>query len=223
MVGRDQPEFSRIRDDRVRLAVDAWLRWLPRWSPGTVRGRARICRKCYGSPFAEAAGFTDEVPHAVQHALIMRLDRIVEDAVDDYTRHNLPLLESELDHQERRRRARPYRPEQDLDPEYRGLDLDPEADPEAPFLFTIAELAEQVAREAPPPEPLPELTPDAKDALRFEIRLSDEVAVDEGRLVCLALAAHRERISRGIAECVEPQIQALLEELSHELGLPPAR
>lgn len=187
-----------------------------------MRGRARICRKCYGSAFATAAGFTDEVPHAVQHALIMRLDRLVEDVVDDYTRRNLPLLESELEQQERRRRARPYRPEQDLDPEYRGLDLDPESDPEAPFLFTIAELAEQVAKEVPPPDPLPELSADARVALRFEIRLSDEVAADEGVLVCRALAGHRDRIARGIAECVEPQIKALLDELAHELGLPPS-
>ena len=80
-------------DGRVRGAVDVWLRWLPRWQIGTARPRTRICRKCTGSPVAAAAGFGPDVPHAVQHALIGRISTIIEDAVDDYTAKNLPLLQ----------------------------------------------------------------------------------------------------------------------------------
>ena len=127
-------------EGRVREAVDAWLRWLPRWTIGTARGRTRVCRTCFGSPVATAAGFDHEVPHAVQHALLSRLRGVVDDEVDVYTTRNLPLVDREL-----RRAAHPggqgYQPQEGLAPEFQGLDLDPEPEPGQPFLFTLAGLA----------------------------------------------------------------------------------
>ena len=83
-------------EGRVSSAVDAWLRWLPRWHIGTARGRTRPCRMCLGSPVATAAGFDHDVPHAVQHALLNRMRQIVDDDVDEYTARNLPLVTREL-------------------------------------------------------------------------------------------------------------------------------
>ncbi|QSB24502.1 hypothetical protein JN350_08045 [Curtobacterium sp. 24E2] len=128
-------------DGRVRSAVDVWLRWLPRWQIGTARPRTRICRKCTGSPIASAAGFGQDVPHAVQHALIGRISTIVEDAVDDYTAKNLPLLQRELERAAARKRHAGYQPAEGLSPEFQGLDVDPEPSPGSPFLFTLGELA----------------------------------------------------------------------------------
>lgn len=127
-------------EGRVSSAVDAWLRWLPRWHVGTARGRTRPCRVCLGSPVATAAGFDHDVPHAVQHALLNRLRQIVDDDVDEYTARNLPLVTRELRLAEAQE-ARGYRPDQGLDPEFQGLDLDPEPEPGQPFLFTLAGLA----------------------------------------------------------------------------------
>ncbi len=209
-------------DGRVRQAVDAWLRWLPSWKPSSSRTRRSICRKCTGSPFAAAAGFDVEVPHGVQHALIMRLNALVEAAVDEYTAQNLPLLYAELQAAAARKARRPYRPDEGLAPEYQGLDTDPEAPPGEPFLFTLEELAAQSAAEAPAPEPLPELSEEAKATLRREIQLSDERANEVGRAICVALGEHRARIERGIRECVEPQIQELLDQLTQQLDAPGA-
>ena len=141
-------------EGRVGDAVDAWVRWLPRWHIGTARGRTRPCRLCLGSPVATAAGFDHEVPHAVQHALLSRLRQIVDDDVDEYTARNLPLVTRELRLAEARE-ARGYRPEQGLDPEFQGLDLDPEPEPGHPFLFTLAGLAGMPADDVVvPPEPI---------------------------------------------------------------------
>lgn len=129
-------------EGRVTSAVDAWLRWLPRWQVGTARGRTRPCRVCLGSPVATAAGFDHDVPHAVQHALLNRLRQIVDDDVDEYTARNLPLVTRELRLAEAKE-ARGYRPDEGLAPEFQGLDLDPEPEPGQPFLFTLAGLAGQ--------------------------------------------------------------------------------
>jgi hypothetical protein len=83
-------------EGQVRGAVDAWLRWLPRWQIGTARARTRVCRTCFGSPVATAAGLDHDVPHAVQHALLNRLRHIVDAEVDTYTTRNLPLVDREL-------------------------------------------------------------------------------------------------------------------------------
>jgi hypothetical protein len=140
-------------EGRVSSAVDAWLRWLPRWHIGTARGRTRPCRVCLGSPVATAAGFDHDVPHAVQHALLNRMRQIVDDDVDEYTARNLPLVTRELRLAEAQE-ARGYRPEQGLDPEFQGLDLDPEPEPGQPFLFTLAGLAGMPADDGiVPPDP----------------------------------------------------------------------
>ncbi|MET1042517.1 MAG: spermidine/putrescine ABC transporter substrate-binding protein, partial [Microbacteriaceae bacterium] len=83
--------MDRSLDTRVSQAVDAWLRWLPRWQPSTHRGRTRLCRRCFGSPIMAAVGLDHDVPHAVQHGLSTRVKSIVDDIVDDYTQRNLPL------------------------------------------------------------------------------------------------------------------------------------
>ncbi|MET4051400.1 hypothetical protein ABID81_000744 [Frigoribacterium sp. PvP054] len=141
-------------EGRVSSAVDAWLRWLPRWHVGTARGRTRPCRVCLGSPVATAAGFDHDVPHAVQHALLNRLRQIVDDDVDEYTARNLPLVTRELRLVEAQE-ARGYRPDQGLDPEFQGLDLDPEPEPGQPFLFTLAGLAGAPSDDGVvPPDPI---------------------------------------------------------------------
>ena len=64
-------------------------------------------------------------------------------SVAEYTALNLPMLQAELDQQAARNRARSYRPGEGLEPEFEGLPLDPDPVPGAPFLFTIAGLAEE--------------------------------------------------------------------------------
>ncbi|MFO7690390.1 MAG: spermidine/putrescine ABC transporter substrate-binding protein, partial [Cryobacterium sp.] len=127
---------------RVGHEVDGWLHWLPRWRPGTHRGRTRLCRKCLGSPVIAAAGLAADVPHAVQHAFAMRMKALVDAAVDSYIDHNLPGLARELRRGDAHRAQRPYRPADGLEPEFSGLDLDPQPVDGAPFLFTFAELAD---------------------------------------------------------------------------------
>lgn len=213
-------------EGRVRTAVDAWLRWLPRWSIGTSRPRTRVCRVCFGSPVAVAAGFDHEVPHAVQHALLNRLRAVVDDEVDRYTTRNLPLVARELKRADEPR-DRGYRPEEGLALEFQGLDVDPEPEPGQPFLFTLAELAGTPvdgADAAPPPEDEtlqpPRWSEEAKVALRREVELADEQARSVGTAVCFALVAHRERIADAVGRLVEPQVEALLGELSDALDVP---
>jgi len=197
-------------EGRVRNAVDLWLRWLPRWQIGTARPRTRICRRCVGSPVATAAGFGPDVPHPVQHALIGRVSTIIEGAVDEYTAKNLPLLQRELDRSEARKRHAGYQPADGLSPEFQGLDIDPEPQPNEPFLFTLSELAGTGASSTDPREPLSDA---AKAALRQEIALSDECARATGTAVCLALVDHRDRIAEAIERLVEPQIAALVSDM----------
>jgi hypothetical protein len=207
-------------EGRVRNAVDVWLRWLPRWQIGSARPRTRICRKCVGSPIATAAGFGPDVPHPVQHALIGRVSTIIEDAVDDYTAKNLPLLQRELERAAARKRHAGYQPADGLSPEFQGLDVDPEPEPGEPFLFTLSSLEGAGASQAAPREPLSE---EAKDALRHEIALSDECARSTGTAVCLALVDHRERIAEAVERLVEPQIAALVSDMFRGLDGPADR
>lgn len=206
-------------ETRVRAAVDAWSQWLPQWEPPTHRTRMRVCARCFGSPLVAAAGLDGDVPHAVQHALVMRLNTIIERLVDAYTERNLPLLWRELRDAETRKRSRPYRPGEGLAPEYQGLELDPEPIQGQPFLFTLAELADQVATPHRLPDPEP-LSDEAKDALRREMALADDEATRIGMAVCLELTAHRPRIRDEVERLVEPQIAALLEELTRALDAP---
>jgi len=202
---------------RVSAAVDAWLRWLPKWQPGTHRGRARMCRRCTGSPVLAAAGLAGSVPHQVVHALNSRMQRIVDRVVDEFTENELPALQAELTG-EALWNSGGYEPAAGLDPEYEGLDLDPEHEEGQPFLFTMAELAEQSKQE--PPLPRPPLSAEEKRRLRHEIELADRCAQDAGQRVCFALAQHRPRIEAAVERFVEPQIQALLDELTRNLEPP---
>ncbi|WP_029150161.1 hypothetical protein [Microbacterium indicum] len=209
--------MERSLDTRVDQAVEAWLRWLPRWEPATHRGRRSPCRRCLGSPVLEAAGLASDVPHGVQHGMSTRIKAIVDAQVGEYTAKNLPLLQAELDEQTARNRARSYRPREDLAPEFDGLPLDPDPLPGQPFLFTIAGLEQQAAAES---APLPPLSEEAKRALRQEVRLADEFADEIGREVCALLLRHRMRIRAAVTEFVEPQIDALLAELTSSLDTP---
>ncbi|BDZ63893.1 spermidine/putrescine ABC transporter substrate-binding protein [Agromyces mangrovi Wang et al. 2018] len=204
---------------RVSHEVDNWLRWLPRWRPGTARARVRLCRRCFGSPILAAAGLEVDVPHGVQHALSMRMKGIIDVAVDDYTDRNLPLLHRELRQAEERKARRPYRPGEGLDPEYRGLELDPDPSPDQPFLFTIGGLERDAAEGAEAEHPRP-LSAEEKAAIREEVRLADEFAKQIGRRICAALRDHRARIAEGIAGVVEPQVAELLADLDRELDSP---
>ncbi|KQR43815.1 spermidine/putrescine ABC transporter substrate-binding protein [Frigoribacterium sp. CFBP 8754] len=208
-------------EGQVRTAVDAWLRWLPRWRIGTARARTRVCRVCFGSPVAVAAGFDGDVPHAVQHALLNRLRHIVDDEVDSYTTRNLPLVTREL-----RRAAEVgvdgYRPDEGLALEFDGLDVDPEPEPGQPFLFTLEGLAaEEAARHAADGvDDEPEFSDEAKAALRRELALADEHAQSVGTALCFAVVAQRERIADAVDRLVEPQVEELLAELSRTLEPP---
>ncbi|MBK0420658.1 spermidine/putrescine ABC transporter substrate-binding protein [Leucobacter sp. CSA2] len=205
-------------DERVDAAVDAWLRWVPRWQPGTHRGRARLCRRCTGSPLLAAAGIGADVPHQVTHALVSRMQRIIDRDVDDYTAAELPALHAELTGAEMWR-APGYDPAAGLDPEYDGIEPDPEpGEGEQPFLFTLAGLAEESRPE--PPLPRPPLSAEEKAQLRREIELADARAAETGRGVCFSLVAHRPRIESAISRFIEPQIQAMLDELSRNLEPP---
>lgn len=208
---------ERSLETQVDQAVEAWLRWVPRWQPATHRGRVAPCRRCLGSPVLSAVGIGSDVPHGVQHGLSTRVKTIVDHAVADYTARNLPMLQGELDQQAARNRARGYRPAEDLEPEYEGMPLDPDPVPGAPFLFTLAGLAGEDADALPP---LPPLTDDAKAALRREVALADEYANVVGREICGLLLRHRLRVQGAIARYVEPQIAAMLAELTEALDSP---
>ncbi|WP_243229780.1 spermidine/putrescine ABC transporter substrate-binding protein [Microbacterium sp. CIAB417] len=209
--------MERSLETQVDQAVEAWLRWVPRWEPATHRGRVAPCRRCLGSPVLSAVGIGGNVPHGVQHGLSTRIKTIVDHAVADYTAQNLPMLQRELDQQAARNRARSYRPGEDLAPEFEGMPLDPDPIPGAPFLFTIAGLADQEAAELPP---LPPLTDEAKAALRQEVTLADEYANLVGREICGILLRHRLAVQAAISQYVEPQIEAMLEELTRSLDAP---
>lgn len=205
-------------EERVGSAVDAWLRWLPKWEPATHRGRARLCRRCTGSPIVASAGLRADVPHQVVHALVSRMQRIIDRRVDDYTAEHLPLLHAELTG-EQMWRSGGFDPAADLEPEYDGLDPDPEPEEGGqPFLFTMAGLAEDSRPE--PPLPRPPLRPEEKQQLRREIELADRCAAQAGQAVCMALLVHRDRVVRAVERFVEPQVRALLEELSKHLEPP---
>jgi hypothetical protein len=210
-------DVERSLETQVSQAVDAWLRWLPRWEPATHRGRVAPCRRCFGSPVLSAAGLGSDVPHGVQHGLSTRIKTIVDHAVAEYTARNLPMLQSELDQQASRNRARPYRPAEGLEPEFEGLPLDPDPVPGQPFLFTLSGMADEADAVVPA---LPPLSEEAKAALRQEVGLADDYANMVGREVCAILLHHRLRIQDALAEYVEPQVEALLRELSQALDAP---
>ncbi|QLD12181.1 spermidine/putrescine ABC transporter substrate-binding protein [Microbacterium oleivorans] len=209
--------MERSLETQVSQAVDAWLRWLPRWQPATHRGRVAPCRRCFGSPLLSAIGLGADVPHGVQHGLSTRMKTIVDQAVAEYTARNLPMLQAELDQQAARNRARSYRPAEGLEPEFEGLPMDPDPVPGAPFLFTISGLAQESDDAVPD---LPPLSDEAKTALRQEVGLADDYANMVGREICTILLRHRLRVQAEIAQHVEPQIEAMLAELTRSLDAP---
>lgn len=205
-------------ENGVLSAVDAWLRWLPSWSPGNHRGRARMCRRCTGSPMLVAAGIGRDVPHQVSHALTSRMQRIIDRAVDEFTASELPALHAELTGAELWD-ADAYDPRQGLPVELDGLDLDPEPeDGTQPFLFTLADLAAETPQQAALPRP--PLTAAERATLAAEIDRADACAAAVGGELCLVLSEHRDRIAAAIERFVEPQVQALLDELSAGLEPP---
>lgn len=207
-----------VIDERVAGAVAAWLQWVPKWAPAAHRAKARICRKCTGSPLLVAAGLGADTPHQVKHALVSRMQRIIDKAVDEYTAEHLPMLYAELAGADIWS-AGGYDPAAGLDPEFDGLDPDPEPEESAqPFLFTMAGLAEETRPE--PSLPRPPLTADEKQQLRREIELADYRASEVGNEVCFALLTHKTEIEHAIARFVEPQVQAMLDELSRNLEPP---
>lgn len=209
--------MERSLETQVGQAVDAWLLWLPRWEPANHRGRIAPCRRCFGSPVLSAAGLGSDVPHGVQHGLSTRVKTIVDHAVAEYTSRNLPMLQTALDQQAARNRRRSYRPAEGLEPEFEGMPLDPEPEPGAPFLFTLTGLAAEEDAAIPA---LPPLTDAAKAALRQEVGLADDYANMIGREVCAVLLHHRLRIQAAVAEYVEPQVAAMLDDLSRSLDAP---
>ncbi|MCY7287784.1 MAG: spermidine/putrescine ABC transporter substrate-binding protein [Cryobacterium sp.] len=206
-------------ESRVTQQVDDWLNWLPRWRPGTHRGRSRLCRTCFGSPVISASGLATDVPHAVQHALAMRVKHLIDAEVNEFTESNLPLLSREIRLNEERKAASTYRPAEGLDPAYTGLELDLPAAPEAPYLFTFAELARPEASAALPVAP-PPLTDAQKAAIRAEVKRADEHAAIVGGRVCAELLLHRERMRKAVTEFVEPWVLALLADLDTALDSP---
>ena len=206
---------ERSIETQVSQAVDAWLRWLPRWEPATHRGRIAPCRRCFGSPILSAAGLGSDVPHGVQHGLSTRIKTIVDHAVAEYTSRNLPMLQTELDQQAAR-----YRPAEGLDPEFEGLPLDPDPVPGSPFLFTIGGLADEVDAEIPD---LPPLSDEAKAALRQEVALADDYANMIGREACAVLLHHRLRIQAAVGQYVGvagalPRLSLARRALRREVG-----
>ena len=212
------PELGAL-EDRVRHEVELWVRWLPRWKPGTHRARVRLCRRCFGSPVLAAAGLDQDAPHGVQHAFSMRMKHIIDSSVEEYTAKNLPSLHQEIRAAEARRALQPYRAGDGLDPEHLGLDLDPDPDPEQPFLFTLSEL-ETVEAERTPAPPQRQFSEDEKAALRAEVKLADEFAKLLGHRMCIELGWHKKAIRAALDELIEPQIAELMAELERQLDSP---
>lgn len=149
-----------------------------------------------------------------------RMQRIIDRAVDEFTERELPTLHAELSG-EAIWNAGGFEPAEGLDPEYDGLDLDPESDESQPYLFTMAELVEQSRPE--PALPRPPLSPEEKRRITHEIELADRHAHDVGQRVCFALAGHRPRIEAAVQRFVEPQVREMLEELTRGLEQPGER
>ena len=87
------------------------------------------------------------------------------------------------------------------------------------FFGGLAEEFEAEEADADVPA-LPPLTDEAKAALRQEVGLADDYANMVGREVCTILLHHRLRIQAAVTEFVEPQIEAMLAELTRSLDAP---
>lgn len=203
----------------VARAVAEWLRWVAGWELGKVRHRNTVCQRCTGSPLVVAAGFGVDVPHQVKHALVMRIQKIVDRQVASEVAARLPGLQAELQHSaEWYAGTGGFDPRAGLAPEFDDGLLDPEPVAGAPFLFTLEELT---AVPQPAPQlPMPPLTAAEKEQLRREIAVSDEIASAAGHIACFELQEHRADIAAAIAEFVDPQIAEMFAKLSFNLELP---
>lgn len=170
----------------------------------------------------------------------MRMKLVIDAAVDEYTDKNLPLLRREMRMADERKAQESYRPTEGLDPEYKGLELDPPAAPGAPYLFTFDELARSAGpgtgpgangdpdgspadddvSEAPVPASPPPLSAEEKAAIRVELKLADDYANQVGKLICAELLTYQPSIVEAVATYVEPQVQALLADLESTLDSP---
>ncbi|WP_166985654.1 spermidine/putrescine ABC transporter substrate-binding protein [Canibacter zhoujuaniae] len=201
----------------IKKAVTEWTLWAQRWEPSRARVRQRLCRLCYGSPIVAAAGFPDDVPHQVKHALVARVHRLIDKRVAEVTAAKLPLLHAELTAAEQWQAGR-FDPRTGLGPELDGMDLDPEPDDaSAPFLFTLEDMANATAA---PVLPQPPLTREEKERLRYEIDLADQISQAAGTAVCFALMELQAQIRLTVVRYIEPQLRVLLEELSKHLDVP---
>ncbi|WP_217131603.1 spermidine/putrescine ABC transporter substrate-binding protein [Leucobacter chinensis] len=203
---------------RVAENIQAWEGWLASWEPPLNRARPRVCRKCTNSPLAAAAGFARDTPHQVVHALVSRMHRLIDAEVDMYTNEHLPLLQAELEGAAIWNSGG-YDPGQGLDVEYDGVDHDAVEAPGAqPFLFTFAEL--QQAEKPEPALPRPPLTEAEKRQLKLEIDVADRQAASVGQELCFLLVEHQPGVRQAVKRFVDPQIEALLEQLSRNLEAP---
>ncbi|MDO4241413.1 MAG: spermidine/putrescine ABC transporter substrate-binding protein [Microbacteriaceae bacterium] len=204
-------------DQAVAQAVASWLRWVAGWQPGRQRVRSGVCRRCTGSPLTVAAGLSPEVPHQVRHALVMRVQRVIDARVDALVAAHLPVLHAELEHS-KTWSVFGFDPRAGLDPEYDTAVLDPEPlNAAEPFLFTLEEFAEVSPQDVLPQPPLSQAE---KQHLRAEMARADEFAAAAGREACFALAAHKQQVSDVVKRFVDPQISRLLADLSLHLESP---
>lgn len=205
-------------EDLVSASVRSWEGWLAAWEPPRHRARPRVCKKCTGSPIVIASGFERDTPHQVVHALVSRMHRLIDSAVERYTAAHLPILNSELEGAAIWN-AGGYDPNQGLDAEYDGVDHDAvEPEGQQQFLFTFAEL--QQAEQPEPALPRPPLTEAEKRQLKMEIDVADRQAAQVGQEICFQLLGHQTGIRQAVKRFVDPQISSLLDELSRNLESP---
>ena len=102
--------MKRSLETQVSQAVDAWLAGSPDGSPRRTGDVLHHVGGVSVPPSCRRPGLGADVPHGVQHGLSTRVKTIVDHAVAEYTARNLPMLQSELDQQAARNRARTYRP-----------------------------------------------------------------------------------------------------------------
>ena len=158
------------------------------------------------------------MPHGVQHGLSTRIKTIVDHAVAEYTDARTCRCCRPSSTTRPRATARAATaPPRDSSRSSRDCRSTPSRSRARPFLFTISGLAEEADAGIPA---LPPLSDEAKAALRQEVGLADDYANMVGREVCTILLHHRLRIQAAISQYVEPQIEAMLEELTRSLDAP---
>lgn len=200
-------ELQRIRE-RVAESVDLWAEWIAeRWKLESTDGekvRRRVCRKCANSRFLYYVGMSQTIPHSARHAFVTRMEKLVEDFLDEYIEEHLPHLWHEQEEEQLWKAGR-YTSQDSIPVEYRGLEIEPEpVDPNNPYLFTLRELEEH--GEEAYTLPRPPLTEEEKQALREEIAVADRVSHRNGMQICEELQRHRNRVLMVLKIYVEPRV-----------------